>query len=139
MKNTKLFQNVLVDWLFPSIGLYFLHANSVIPSHPLWENLEKMDSGRCWPPHDFVCLTWQFAHVQYKSENASAQKTGDAELSRKLSFENFPAVKGLYLITLFVCAFIFGEGWAVHCFSSLWQPSYCWGALECGMGSYLGY
>lgn len=104
--KTIQFSEILVDWLFPSIALCFFHANSVILSHSLWEHSEEMVSGGYWPPHNFVCLTWQFVHVQYKAESSSTQKTGDAELSWKLNFENFACCEGA-LFDYFVCLCIY--------------------------------
>lgn len=102
MKTIRLFQKVLVVWLVPSIGLYFLHADSAILSHSLWEHLEKTGCGGCQPPHNFVCLTRQFACIQYKAENSSTWKTGDAELSLKPNFEIFACCEGA-LFDYFVC------------------------------------
>lgn len=87
-------------------------------------------------PHPPICLTQQFACIQSTVANSSTQKTGDTELSWDLSFEIFACYEGA-LFDYFLCAFIFGEWWAVLCFTSLWKPNCCWGAVGCGMGSYL--
>lgn len=125
-KLPDIFQKVLVVWLIPSVRLYFLHWDSAVLSHSLSKLSEKRSCGGCWLSPTLVCLTQQFACVHWKAESSSTQKTGDTELSWKPNFKIFfPAVKGLYFIMLFVCAFIFGEWWALHCFTSLWKLNYC--------------
>jgi len=67
------------------------------------------ESGLWWsltPTPNFVCLTGQLACIQYKAENASARKTGDAEFSWKLNFEIFACCEGA-LFDYFVCLYIY--------------------------------
>lgn len=105
-KNYQIFSRKV--WWFDSSPPYFLHADSAVLSHSLSKLPEKRSCGGCWLSPTLVCLTQQFACIHWKAENSGTQKTGDTELSWKPNFKIFfPAVKGLYFITLFVCAFIF--------------------------------
>lgn len=136
-KLPDIFQKVLVVWLIPSIRLYFLHWDSAVLSHSLSKLSKKRSCGGCWLFPTLVCLTQQFACVHCKAESSSTQKTGDTELSWKPNFKIFSCCeRALFHYAVCLCIY-FWRMMSSPLFYFIMKTELLWGALECGMGSYL--